>query len=231
VNADCLLSILIPTLQSRQVLYNRLRGDLEAQMGDTGLTAEVEILTERDDGAASVGDKRNRLMDRARGQFIVFVDDDDRVSPDYVRRIIEAIRNSPAADCICFTGEITFRGSHPRRLLHSIGHTDWLEQGGDYLRPPCHIMPIRRNIAVRYRFMPVDYSEDMDWAIRMSHDRALRSEVIIDEVLYHYDSRRHYAWQWILDKTQAARHALGLRFVSRLALQQRLSAFFRGSRT
>jgi len=204
VNAGCLLSILIPTLESRQALYDRLRGDLEAQMGDAGLTTEVEILTERDDGAASVGDKRNRLMDRARGQFIVFVD-------------VEAIRNNPAADCICFTGQITFRGRHPRRLLHSTGYTDWLEQGGDYLRPPCHIMPIRRNIAVRYRFMPVDYSEDMDWAIRMSHDRALRSEVIIDEVLYHYDSRRHYAWQWILDKTQAARHALGLRFVSRLA--------------
>ena len=230
-NGEFLLSILIPTMESRLPLYTRLREELARQCAAPGAGAAVEVLTLSDDGTAALGSKRNQLMDTARGRFMVFVDDDDRVSPDYIRFILAAIRENPAADCISHAGEITFRGHHPRKLVHSIKYTDWHERSGEYVRPPCHITPIRSDIARRYRFADVDYSEDMDWALRISRDGALRREVPVDLVLYHYDSRRHYAWQWLLDKTQSARHALGLRLVNRLALGRRLRALNRHSKS
>lgn len=228
-HGECLLSILIPTMESRLPLYTRLREELARQSAAPGAGPAVEILTLSDDGSEVVGSKRNRLMTMARGRFLVFVDDDDRISPDYVRLILAAIRENPAADCITYPGEITFRGRHPRKLLHSIQYTDWYEHQGQYLRPPCHITPIRSDIARRYRFAEVGYSEDVDWAMRISRDQALQKEATIDGLLYYYDSRRRFAWQWLLDKTQAVRHALGLRSVNRLSVYQRLRTLIRHS--
>ncbi len=210
---NLLLSILIPTMDSRSVQCEALCRDLRQQVEQNQAAEAVEILTLRDDGAAAVGSKRNQLMAMARGRFLVFVDDDDRVSDDYVGRIIHAIHENPEADCITFDAEITFRGKHPRRMVHSIRYRDWRHLDGQYVRPPCHIMPIRRSIAVRYAFADIDYAEDMDWTMRMSREGALSSEVTIDSVLYFYDCRRHYAFQWLLDRSQPLRHALGLRLV------------------
>lgn len=221
-----LLSILVATLVSRQSVFDDLSAELRRQASEADAEALVEILWLRDRGEASIGAKRNDLVSRATGRFLVFVDDDDRVSPDYVPRILEAIRARPDADCVVFDGEITFRGRHPRRLVHRIGIRDWFEHDGQYLRPPCHITPIRSDIARCYRFTETDWSEDMDWALRISRDGALRSEAVVDAVLYHYRSRRCYAWQWLLDRTQPLRHALGLRWVSRLGIRRRLSALF-----
>ena len=208
-----LLSILIPTLVSRQALFARLHAEIERQVGQAAAHAAVEILSAVDDGTESVGAKRNRLLARASGRFTVFIDDDDHISQDYIHRVLRAIHDHPTADCISYAGEVRFRGAHPRRLVHSIVYRDWGALNGQYCRPPCHITPIRRDIAVSYRFAEVDYAEDMDWTLRICRDGALREEVLIDQVLYHYDSRRPYLWQWLLDVTQPARHALGLRRV------------------
>jgi len=225
-----LLSILIPTLVARQALFDRLHTQLRRQIDALNAGAVVEVLWSSDDGTEPTGSKRNRLMGQASGRFIVFVDDDDRVSADYVAQILAAIRANPGVDCISCAGEIRFRGRHPRKLVHSIAYRDWYARGGHYLRPPCHITPIRREIALRYRFAAIDVSEDMDWTLRICRDGALRDEVVIERILYYYDSRRHYGWQWLLDNTQTARHALGLRWVNRLGLGQRLAAWLRISR-
>lgn len=208
-----LLSILIPTLESRSKLCDRLCRHLEHQVKENNAVSRVEILTLCDDGSATVGSKRNRLMAMARGRFTVYVDDDDRVADDYVRQIARAIEENPDSDCICFGAKITFRGRHPRRMVHSIRYKDWRHSDGHYVRPPCHITPIRRSIASRYAFADIDYAEDMDWTLRMSRDGVITREVILESTLYFYDCRRHYAFQWLLDRTQPLRHALGLRFV------------------
>jgi glycosyltransferase involved in cell wall biosynthesis len=211
---ECLLSILIPTLDARTSLCEKLCSELERQVTQTNNRDAVEILVLRDDGIAAVGAKRNELISQARGRFIVFVDDDDSISGDYVGRIAQIIRENPGADCISFAGEITFRGKHPQKMIHSIRHRDWHYRKGQYLRPPCHITPIRREIAAGYPFAEVDYAEDMDWTLRMSRDQALKHEVPVDEVLYFYNSRRLYALQWLLNLTQPLRHVLGLRFAN-----------------
>lgn len=211
-HAECLLSILIPTLEARTSLCKKLCSALEQQMRQTNNRDIVEILVLRDDGSAAVGAKRNQLISQARGRYIVFIDDDDSVSRDYVGKLVNAIRENPGADCISFAGEITFRGKHPRKMIHSARYRDWHYGKGRYLRPPCHITPIRRHIAAKYPFAEIDYAEDMDWTLRMSHDQVLEQEVLLDEILYFYNSRRLYAYQWLLDRTQPLRHALGLRF-------------------
>lgn len=215
-----LLSILIPTLESRRALFGRVHGQLAAQVAAAGLDADVEILDCRDNGERTTGWKRNRLLERAQGEFVAFVDDDDTVSGDYVSRICNAIRSHPGIDCIGIRGVVNFRGGHPREFVHSIRYSDYRSCEGVYQRPPYHLNPIRRSIAARYRFADVSYSEDIDWARSMVFDNVLRVECFIDSVLYYYACRRPWSYQWLLDRTETIRHSLGLRLDNRLRLRR-----------
>jgi hypothetical protein len=213
-----LLSILIPTLESRGRQFAALHEALASQIALGRLETEVEVLSLCDRGERPTGGKRNALLDRAAGDFVVFVDDDDTVSDDYVVRVCDAIRRRSDVDCVGITGMITFRGGHPRKFIHSLRYSDYSSAGGVYTRPPYHLNPMRRAIAAAYRFREVYYSEDIDWALRIREDRRLRSEEFVDAVLYHYRSRRLWAYQWLLDRTEGIRHRLGLRLVNRFRL-------------
>ncbi len=221
-----LLSILIPTLESRRALFERVHGQLIAQVAAAGLAEDVEVLHLRDNGERSTGWKRNRLIEQAQGEFVAFVDDDDSVSDDYLTRICAAIRSHPEIDCIGIRGTIRFRGTHPREFVHSTRYSDYRTAGGRYLRPPYHLNPIRRSIAARYRFEDAFYSEDIDWARSMSSDKALEKEYFIDSILYFYASRRFWFYQWALDRTETLRHGLGLRLDNRLRIQRFLKTVF-----
>lgn len=210
------LSLLIPTLEARRAQFNELLAELSRQIHEGGWSSQVEILGLADAGENSVGAKRNELVSRASGVFLAFIDDDDRVSSDYVARICGTIQQNPGIDCIGIRGEIAFRGGKPREFIHSIRYRDYFSRNHTYFRPPYHLNPIRREIAVRYPFAEVNYSEDVDYALRMRDDGALQNEVFIDVVLYYYRSRRQWVYQWVLDETEPLRHKFGIRLSNRL---------------
>ena len=213
------LSVLIPTLQCRRNLFSRLVEGLEFQVRHAGRTSEVEILSYPDGGEHSIGYKRNVLLGRAKGEFVAFIDDDDEVSERYIELICDALDRRPEVDCLGIRGIITFRGTHPHEFVLSLRYNDIFTRNHTYYRPPSHLNPIRRLIAVRYRFPDVSYSEDFYWALRMCEDRALQREEFLDSPLYHYYSRRRWGYQWLLDATEGIRHKLGIRMVNRLRIR------------
>ena len=154
---DMLLSILIPTLETRQQVFSTLFTAINRQIAESNLSGEVEVLYECDKGEQSIGGKRNLLLNRARGQFVSFVDDDDALNPEYVWRICEAIRDHPSADCIGMNGTITFRGSRSYSVTYSLRYNDFFSRNHNYFRLPIHFNPVRREIALRYRFAEISY--------------------------------------------------------------------------
>ena len=150
---------------------------------------------------------------------MAFIDDDDEVSERYIELICDALGRRPEVDCLGIRGVITFRGSHPCEFVHSVRYSDMFSRNHTYYRPPTHLNPIRRAIAVRYPFPDVSYSEDFYWALRMRDDRALQREEFIESVLYYYHSQRWWGYQWLLDGTEALRHKLGIRMVNRLRIR------------
>lgn len=210
------LSLLIPTLEQRRAQFDNLTRELNRQIREGGWSSQVEILGLADAGENSIGWKRNELMRHAGGLFVAFIDDDDLVSGDYVSRICRIIERNPEIDCIGIRGSITFRGGKRCEFIHSTRYTDYFSRSHAYYRPPYHLNPIRREIALRYPFANVSYSEDIDYALRLRDDGALRNEVFIDALLYHYRCRRPWAYQWLLDVTEPVRHKFGIRWSNRL---------------
>jgi hypothetical protein len=155
------------------------------------------------------------------------VDDDDDVSARYVDLIYQALIDHPAIDCVGIKGIVYFNGAHPRVFIHSLQYREYFSRDGVYYRPPYHLNPIRRAIALRYPYAAVSYSEDIDWAMRLSRAGALRREYTLNPVLYYYYSRRSWRYQRLVDWSEPVRHALGLQLANRLRVQRWLQAYLR----
>ena len=170
------LSILICHLESRADSFAELAEKLVGQIA--GLPAE--ILVETDGGEMTVGEKRNRLLDRSKGEYICFIDDDDMVSKDYVTKITGALRDRP--DCVSLTGLI-YQGSGAKKFHHSIDY-GWCEKEGVYYRSPNHLNPVKRELAMQIKFIHKDVSEDRKYSDELRP--LLKKEGKTEGVIYHY---------------------------------------------
>ena len=176
------LSILIPSLFSRADSLNSLVGELNKQMDSLNLRPYVQILTNIDGGQMSIGEKRNKLMSDAKGEYVCFIDDDDEISKDYLKLIFEKIM----PDCCSLTGIIDFDGTNPKPFHHTVVNTSYFENEQGYQRPPNHLNVIRREIASNYLFTPKNHGEDTDWSMEICNAGVLRNEARIHPILYHY---------------------------------------------
>jgi glycosyltransferase involved in cell wall biosynthesis len=177
-----LLSILIPSLLNRRELLERLLKILNAQKTD-----EIEIIFSVDTGTISTGEKRNALMDKARGEYIVYVDDDDTVSEDYVCLVTEAIKRS-RPDCIGINLVHYKDGIFHGNCELSLRIKEWgnfiNENPPRYERFPIHLNPVRRDIAMKARFPKSSNEEDRHYGLALQP--LLKTCEIIDKPIYFY---------------------------------------------
>src|SRR6185369_9881680 len=86
------LAILIPTLDSRVDLFNRLTAELSRQMLEFDPGDNVCFIWYRDNGEMTTGAKRNKLIELAierKAEYIAFHDDDDMPGATYIKRGLE----------------------------------------------------------------------------------------------------------------------------------------------
>lgn len=174
-------------MHKRRGMLQRLMQQLQPQ-----LNGQVEVITDIDNGEATTGNKRNRLIKSATGEYIVFVDDDDEIASDYVASILQAAESKP--DCIVFSGWMTTNGIDRRDFHLSIHYPyEAITRNGkvEYLRYPNHITPIRRDIALHVQFENRTIGEDYAWATEIHKRGLLKTEVKIHKFLYHYKFITH----------------------------------------
>lgn len=172
-----ILSLLICTIPHRRDLFDRLLFDLRSQVMKEGI--EVEILA--DNGEGSVGVKRQRLLEQAQGDYVAFIDDDDRVDPKYLNLILMALSTNP--DVVGFCGIITTNGRHAKRFKIS-KDCEYTEKRGVYYRYNNHLCPVRREIALQVGYKDLSHGEDFDFATRLRP--LVKTEAFIDHNLYYY---------------------------------------------
>ena len=185
-----LLSILIPHIRCRGEMLRRLISKLRRQ---AEAFPHVEILVENADGVTPIGTIRQRLIERASGQYVAFVDDDDDVSDEYLASVMPVL--DTWVDAV---------GFHIRAVWHrkeygvwrcSNEYSTWNEGtranpiapivGGE--RTPYHITPMRRAIAIAAGFPPdMSYGEDAVFAERLKALGLIRVMPVVERVLYEY---------------------------------------------
>lgn len=184
------LSILIPTLPERYKQFVRLYDQLHQQIAMNGLQQDVEVLFDPRPFGTTIGSKRQALVDRAAGQYVVFIDDDDVISGQYLSSVYRGVLSG--VDVIGFIGHYYHNGVYVKPFKHSIscgadatGNPYW-EDANIFYRCPNHLNPMKREHAMKARFKAMNFSEDTDFAMQLYALQCLKSEYMIEEPIYQY---------------------------------------------
>lgn len=162
-SSDILLSICIPSMHSRLPSLTRVLEQLRAQPR----SHEVEILVATDAGNDVLGNKRNRLVAMAKGRYIVHVDDDDMVAPDYIPKVLSAIEAYPGVDIIVLHGRRTGGGAAVE-FDFDIAGPEVETRDGVVWRSAGHWCPLRADLAKRVPFPLASFGEDTAWVHQIS---------------------------------------------------------------
>ena len=186
------LSILIPTLPQRKKMFNILRKNLTAQIDYVHSThpslGQVEILFDSSKkflkGGLSVGAKRDALKCRATGEYLVFVDDDDIVAPNYLESILRLMESNP--DIITFRS--LYKSEHYWGIVDmNLNHAENEQMNDSTIvkRQPFHVCPIRTSIAQQHSFPDINNAEDWGWMVKVLTDCKTQSHS--DQILHQYN--------------------------------------------
>lgn len=182
------LSILIPSTIDRQDMLDVLLFFLLKQVEILGIEDDVEILTDIDNREISVGEKRQRLLLRAKGEWVCYIDSDDEVSNDYIFEIIKSTETNP--DVITFNGWMTTDGVNREnfKIAQGLPYITIKDANGKslYLRHPNHLTPVRRSIAIKIGFKDLVFAEDYDYSFRLKQSELIETSCYIEKDLYHY---------------------------------------------
>jgi len=181
------LSILICTLPSRIIVFERLRSKLISQAEANNLQDHIEILSNADE-SISIGNKRNLLLKESKGLYVCFIDDDDDIADYYIEELSKVVESDK--DCASLKGIITWDGERPEIFEHSIKYQSYKSnlknQEVIYERYPNHLNCIKSDIAKQIAFTDKNFSEDTDYADMLFASGLIKTEFTIDKILYYY---------------------------------------------
>jgi glycosyltransferase involved in cell wall biosynthesis len=179
---DMRLSILLCSVPSRVKQFGVLEQLIEQSKGK-----DVEVLYLGDNWKQSIGEKRNHLVNMAKGDYVAFVDDDDRIALNYVDSLLRAMRFND--DVICFRVSITQdKGETWKPVYYSKDFRRDRNYPNKFERLPNHLMAFKRGLLLLVPFKHQNMGEDANFAIRIR--KHLRTENIINKTLYFYNADR-----------------------------------------
>lgn len=190
---DIKLSILILSIPTRFDIVKPLFDKLLKQIGGR---EDVEVLSLMDNKSLHIYEKRNKLLDIARGSHIAWLDDDDDVADDYVGTLTKAIQDNPSADVISFNQTCYLEGQKAlvfAAMEHPHQPVVWNPQTNQYkdtLRRPWHWCVWKTSLACSESFRETydaggQSCEDIDWLERL-YPKVKNSVYLKDSFLHIY---------------------------------------------
>lgn len=173
------LSILITSIDERQSLLSRLLFKLEPQ-----LNSQVEVLISQDNRIKPIGDKVNDLINNAKGEYVVLVDDDDYLADNYVYEVLNSLKDKP--DFVGYKLLALSAGNYWFEISHDGNHRgewDGINASNRGVSPKC---PIRKDIFKEVGFGN-SYTSDRDWINKVESSGKVIKSNYIDKCLYIYD--------------------------------------------
>jgi glycosyltransferase involved in cell wall biosynthesis len=178
---NILWTIGILHLPKRKQLYDLLINELNKQIQECNAKDIVEIVTETDDGNLSVGAKRNNVLDKANGEYVCFIDDDDMITPIYVSKILNALKSKP--DVVELVG---FLPHHNLPFIHNLNCGGHYRKDGIQFRTPNHLNTIKTEIAKKIKYIEISHGEDQDYSHRLWNSGLMKTEELIHDRMYIY---------------------------------------------
>lgn len=180
------LSILIPTVVTRDYEFKRLMGILEPQVAKYG--GDIEVVVYWNNFEHSIGHIRQRMLEKAKGQYVTFIDDDDTV-PEYFCDEIYPLLNG--VDHIGYEIEFTRNGKVQKPVYHTIKSKGYYDDSTGFFRQVTPKDPILREIALKGSYDRSDYSKGLSEETTWMEDVTplVKTENYIDKIMYYYNQQ------------------------------------------
>jgi len=165
---------MIATIPGREGKLQSLLASIREKVNRIAPDLRLEICLDFDNKESSIGDKRQRLLQRAAGKYLCFIDDDDDITDAYVEDVWAMIQGN--FHVMRLWGQI---GDY--RFMHStsVKLTDPMatkESPPIFQRPPNHLNPMLSDIAKIVPFKSATYGEDLDWTMNLCRTGFLQTE-------------------------------------------------------
>jgi glycosyltransferase involved in cell wall biosynthesis len=182
-----ILSILICAveIEERQIKLKKLVSELHRQISKNYAEEIVEILIDTDNMTKSVGQKRNDLISKAKGNFVCFVDDDDFITENYLSTILNHL--NIGIDILLIGISHIENGINKTKILPSL-FIDNLTTNEVVLKTNhFHLCPHKKSIAEFISFDCVNFAEDMIYSQKMVKHISNHA-VIYDPIYIYFDN-------------------------------------------
>lgn len=192
------LSILIISVPERHDELSKLYTTLIQQINECGHD-KVELLVLTDNRSLTIGKKRQYLNIIANGDYIIHVDDDDSVHPQFVSMLLDAIQHNPNVDLITFIVSVSINNQPPKPCLYSSQFHGNMNFDTHYQRLPNTRCCFKKKIALKEEIPDISFGEDDEWGKLIV--RHIKTEHTIDDTpLYFYNASTEKPSGWF--KTQ-----------------------------
>ncbi len=145
------------------------------------LDPRVEVVFRDENGGIAAA--TNSALDRARGEHVVFLDDDDELHPRALETMAAAVAESPEAD-VLYSDEDKLSPSGQRQV--PTFKPDWspdLLLSSAYL---CHLLVVRRSLVEELGGLRSEFDGAQDYDLMLRATERARKIVHVPEVLYHW---------------------------------------------
>ncbi len=125
----------------------------------------------------------NDALEMARGEFVALLDHDDRLHPDALALVAEALDREPQADYL-YTDEdkIGWGGFHSGPFCKP----DWSPERMRTQMYTCHLSVFRRSLVEELGGFDPDFEGSQDWDLVLRVTERARKVVHLPRVLYHW---------------------------------------------
>ena len=177
-------SILIPTIPGREKGLQTLMTTIREKVNRICPDMRIEFCIAFDNREMSIGMKRQRLLDDAKGKYLSFIDDDDDITDAYVEDLWVCVQGE--YDVMRIWGQMS-----QYKFVHStaVKITDKMATQGEnavFQRPPNHLNPMLAVLAKMVPFKNAVYGEDLDWTVSLYRTGFLTREYQSDPSRIHY---------------------------------------------
>lgn len=151
-------------------------------------------------GGISIGVKRNGLVNKARGKYLLFLDDDEDIAPNYLETLVRMCHQNK--DVVTFR-DLTTTDFYWTVIDMSLKHTEDEQATPDRIvkRKPWLVCPVRSDYAKRFSFPDINYGEDAIWMNQVL--TLCETEIHTDQILRSYrHSSKHSEADKITKQTQ-----------------------------
>ncbi len=185
-----ILSIIMITVPDREKEFKKLKAKVQKQIDEChrlhytlGKIEIVEVNTPKvKDGGESIGRKRQMGLEQSKGEYVIWLDDDDDISPDYVEQVVRL--SSKGADVCTFSSLCFLESFWMVCVMHFNTKHDDQAKPGIIKRRPYHVCAFRRGVLDGVKFPDTNVDEDTGFI-----EQALKNcktFAHIDNILHHY---------------------------------------------